>query len=267
MRNKIVKYIILFIIVGVIWFIISYMGDKTHQNYENDIINNSNVQNSTSSSLIHELWIKGMSVEELKKLGSSTEISKDTEITTKQAIENELAKNDINYTSDIIRKAIKDTADMIELDLRYALTLVHTESNFNPKIKGYNISSVDYGLCQINSKGEPVYMFVGKTIELANGNIVLINSTNYKTDIYVNLYMGLKSYQMFLEKSQYNPFIAYACYNVGSNVVNIFNGYDMKELTCDEVCTILNNSGVSAYKHASRNIKNNFYPKYQIYFK
>ena len=245
---------------------ISKISKSSKDNIDNTTYaeNVKNITNVTQGSLIYDIWIKGESVEEY--FNSSTESYKENEVViknvTKQAIKNELSQNRKD-----VDKAIRLTSEMIGLDTRYAKALIHTESNFNPKAINYNFNSSDHGLCQLNTKGEPVYLFVGKEILLADERTIIVNHNNYKKDMYINLYMGLKSYQKFLNMSDFNPYIAYACYNAGSNVVKMFSEYDMKKLTLDEVCEILDNSGYYAYKHASLNIRYNFYEKYKFYFK
>ena len=165
-----------------------------------------------------------------------------------------------------VMNAIQKTSEQIGLDFTLAKVLVHAESVFNKNCTGYNSNSTDYGLCQINSRGEVLYDFINKRINLADGREnILVTYNNYQYDVYINLMMGLSSYKRFLALGNGNPHIAYACYNAGSGVMSVFNGHDMANLSVDEVCNILNNSGIGAYKHASRNIRGNFYPTFKMY--
>jgi hypothetical protein len=179
-----------------------------------------------------------------------------------------------------IMDAIDKTSKMVGLDVRLGRTLVHTESGFDPNCtcgnKGYkdrngvyHEGSVDYGLTQLNNRGGPIGDFLGKKIDLADGRKqVEVTTSNYRNDMYVNLYIGLASYKHYLtDLSGNNPFIAYACYNAGEGSYEVFRGQNKAELTKNEVCDILTETGRSAFKQASKNVKNNFAEKYSLYFK
>jgi hypothetical protein len=182
--------------------------------------------------------------------------------------------------SSLVMDAVIKTSLMVELDARLGKTLVHTESGYDPKSinvnKGYKNrngnwvgGSTDYGLTQINSQGGPLGDYFGKKINLTDGRQVEVTNANYKTDMYINLTMGLSSYKHYLtDLCDNNPYIAYACYNAGENASLVFSKYKNKsELTMSEVCSILRKTGNPAYIQASRNIQNNFAMKYQLYFK
>jgi len=167
--------------------------------------------------------------------------------------------------------AVFNTCKMIDLDVRFGKTLVHAESGYNPKGRNVNTgyrTSVDYGLTQINNYGGVIHDYAGKRVDLADGRKqVLVTRENYKTDMYINLMIGLLSYKHYLvDLSGGNPFIAYACYNAGESSYKVFRNYKKANLTADDVILILNRTGVPAFQHASRNIKNNFLVKYNLYF-
>ena len=187
--------------------------------------------------------------------------------------------NKFKVSSQVMDAVVK-TSEALDLDVRLGKTLVHAESGYNPKTtntnKGYKNrngvwvgGSTDYGLTQINSQGGPLADYLGKKINLVDGRQqVEVTNLNYKTDMYINLMMGLSSYKRYLaDLCGNNPYIAYACYNAGENTYKVFSKYNNKsDLTLDEVCSILKKTGNPAYIQASRNIQNNFAVKYKLYF-
>jgi hypothetical protein len=175
--------------------------------------------------------------------------------------------------------AIVKTSNIVGLDPKLGKTLVHTESGYDPKCtcvnKGYkdrkgvwHDGSTDYGLTQVNNRGGVIGDYLGKKVDLADGRKqVEVTESNYKTDMYVNLAIGLASYKHYLtDYSDGNPFISYACYNAGEGTASVFNSNDKSELSLNSTCNILADTGKLAFIQASRNTRNNFGEKYKLYF-
>ncbi len=177
-------------------------------------------------------------------------------------------------------EAVVKTSNMVGLDVKLGKTLVHTESGYDPKSvcsnSGYkdrngvwHEGSTDYGLTQVNNRGGVIGDWLGEKVDLADGRKqVQVTESNYKTDMYVNLAIGLASYKRYLnDLCDNNPFIAYSCYNAGEGTASVFRSNDKSELSLNSVCDILTDTGKPAFIQASRNTKNNFGMKYNLYFK
>ena len=175
-------------------------------------------------------------------------------------------------------EVVDETSKMIGLNIKFGRTLVATESRFDPncicKNKGYtdkngrwHEGSVDYGLCQINNRGEVLDLFYNKQIKLVNGKEVTIDFENYKNDFFINARIGLGAFKQYLDKAKGNVFVAYVMYNGGSETLNIFKEYDVAKLSIKDVIHILNFTGKAGYFQIATNLEKNFYEQYKIYCK
>lgn len=163
-----------------------------------------------------------------------------------------------------IHRIVIDEAEYIGLDISNACTLIDTESGFANISNNNNNSSTDFGPAQINNRGAVLSDFMGKTVTLSNGSKITVDNANYKTNLRLNVHMGIKTFKDYLQLCNNNPYIAYAMYNGGPGMLDLFT-YD-KDSDAGTVMWILNNCKNrnlrAGAKQVARNLKNNFNIKY-----
>lgn len=171
----------------------------------------------------------------------------------------------LKYVSDVSFTNYSDVYDIVQQEayannilLLDATTLIDTESSFR-NAKNKNKNSTDFGPAQLNNKGEPLEYFLGKGMVLADGRKEIVSKENYKTDVRLNIAIGLLRFKDYLSRVNGDPFAAYAIYNIGPGAEKYVKG----KRGPVEVITAVRNAGQRWSQEGANNIKNNFWVKYE----
>ena len=126
---------------------------------------------------------------------------------------------------------------------------------------------MDYGLAQINNQGGEIAKFLGKTIKLPNDTSIKVTEGNFKTNQRINVAIGIRSYKQYVDQCKGNPFAAYAMYNGGTGMYDLFVNCDLKKMDFDDVIWVLEHCTIKRYRDGAnkvaKNLKNNFKPSYE----
>jgi len=153
-----------------------------------------------------------------------------------------------------------------EVDIKTTKAFISAESRFqanaiNKNIRGGKLKSIDSGPAQLNDGGA-AGKYIGQTFILGDGNRVKATWEGYRTNVRLNIHIGILLWKDYLKRCNGNAFAAYALYNCGEG----YERYVKDAVGCEEVEQALRNApGKMKNVQGANNIKKNFRVQYNKY--
>ena len=172
---------------------------------------------------------------------------------------------DLNRYSSV-KNIVEQEAYNIGVELKTSKALISAESRFrhnavNKNIRKGVIKSVDSGPAQLNNGGA-AEKYIGRVFILGDGSKVKATWEEYKTNVRMNIHIGLRLWKDYLERCNGNAFAAYALYNCGE----AYEPYVKDLIGADAVENALRNApGKLKNNQGANNINKNFRVQYNKY--